>query len=89
MRTFLAYFNLVNFLVMIAVTVYLLLGSSEELGGLWTAIYAYYVILGCSGIVMALWIAIDGKRLEKYANKIRSLEKKLTELEKKIKLITK
>jgi hypothetical protein len=38
---------------------------------------------------MALWIAIDGKRLERYANKIRNLEKKLTELEKKIKLIAK
>jgi ABC-type tungstate transport system substrate-binding protein len=74
---------------MIAVTIYVLFGSSEELGAWWAAINVYYVILGCSGIVMALWIAIDGKRLERYANKIRSLEKKFTELEKKIKLITK
>jgi len=89
MRTFLAYFNLINFLVMIAVTIYVLFSSGEELGGWWTAIYAYYVILGCSGIVMALWIALDGKRLERYAKKINSLEKKLTELEKKIRLIRK
>jgi hypothetical protein len=74
---------------MIAVTIYVLFGSSIELEAWLTAIYAYYFILGCSGIVMALWIAIDGKRLEGYANKIRSLEKKLTKLEKKIRLIKK
>jgi hypothetical protein len=36
---------------------------------------------------MALWIAIDEKRLEQYAVKIKKLENKLIELEKKIKLI--
>ena len=87
MRTFLAYFNLLNFLVMIFVTVYVLYSSWGQMQDWWLAIYSYYVILGCSGVVIALWIAIDGKRLEHYAVKIRNLEKKLIELEKKVRLI--
>lgn len=87
MRTFLAYFNLANFLVMILVTVYVLSSFWGQLQDWWLALYGYYVILGCSGAAIALWIGIDGKRLERYAERIRSLEKKLIELEKKIKLI--
>ena len=87
MRTFLAYFNLANFLVMILVTVYVLSRFWGQLQDWWLALYSYYVILGCSGAAIALWIGIDGKRLERYAERIRSLEKKLNELEKKIKLI--
>jgi hypothetical protein len=40
--------------------------------------------VGISGVVIALWIAIDGKRLERYALKIRELEKKLVDVEQKI-----
>ena len=87
MRTFLAYFNLVNFLAMIVVTVYVLFSFWGELQGWWLAVYSYYILLGCSGVVIALWLAIDGKRLENYAKKIRNLEKKLIEVEKLIKWI--
>jgi len=87
MRTFLAYFHLLNFLVMIFVTVYVLHSFWGQLQDWWLALYSYYVILGCSGVAIAFWIAIDGKRLERYGVKIRSLEKKLIELEKKIRLI--
>jgi len=83
----LAYFNLLNFLVMIFVTVYVLYSFWVQMQDWWLALYSYYVILGCSGVVMALWIAIDGKRLEHYAVRIRNLEKKLIELEKKVRLI--
>ncbi len=38
-------------------------------------------------MVMAFWIAIDGKRLKRYAVKIREMEKKLVVLEKKIRRI--
>ena len=89
MRTFLAYFNLVNFLVMIIVTVYVLYSFWGQLQGWWLAVYSYYILLGCCGAAIALWLAIDGKRLENYANKIRSLEKKLIDLEKKLKWIKK
>jgi hypothetical protein len=87
MRTFLAFFNLVNFLVMIFVTFYVMYNFWEELGNWWLALYSYYIILGCSGLVIAFWIGIDAKRLESYSEKIKNLEKKLIELEKKIKLI--
>ena len=87
MRTFLACFHLLNFTVMILVTVYLLnsfWGQTED----WLlTVYFYYLILGFSGASIALWIAIDGKRLERYASNIKKLEEKLGSLEKKIKMI--
>ncbi len=86
-RTFLAYFHLLNFVIMIIVTTYILnsqLGQLEE----WTlTLYVYYIILGLSGVSLATWIAIDGKRLERYAAHIKKLEEKLVALEKKIRLI--
>jgi hypothetical protein len=45
------------------------------------------MILGLSGVAIAFWIAIDGKRLERYATNIRRMEEKLVELEKKIRII--
>ena len=87
MRTFLAYFHLLNFLIMIFVTVYLLNSSWGQTEDWLLAIYSYYVIVGVSGVVIALWIAIDGKRLERYALKIRELEKKLVAVEQKIRNI--
>ena len=86
-RTFLAYFHLLNFLIMIAVTVYLLNSFWGELDEWFMAIYSYYLILGVSGVAIALWIALDGKRLERYALKIRELEKKLVAVEQKIRNI--
>jgi len=87
MRTVLAYFHLVNFLVMIFVTVFVLSTYWGQLQEWWLLLYSYYVILGGSGVIIALWIALDGKRLEKYSVKIRKLEQKLIELDRKIKLI--
>ena len=87
MRTFLAYFHLLNFLVMICVTIYLLNSFWGQMEDWWLTIYSYYLILGLSGVVMAFWIAIDGKRLKRYAIKIREMEKKLVALEKKIRTI--
>jgi len=61
MRTFLAYFHLLNFLIMIFVTVYVLNSFWGQMDDWWLAIYGYYLILGFSGVAIALWIAIDGK----------------------------
>ena len=87
MRTFLAYFHLLNFLIMIFATVYVLNSLWGQLETWMLALYIYYLILGLSGGAIACWIAIDGKRLERYAVNIRKLEKKLIELEKKIRII--
>jgi len=86
-RTFLAYFHLLNFLIMIFVTVYVLNSFWGQMEDWWLGLYSYYLILGLSGVAIALWIGIDGKRLERYAFKIRELEKKLIALEKKIRFI--
>ena len=72
---------------MIFVTAYIMYNFWDQLQDWWLVLYSYYVILGCSGLVIAFWIGIDAKRLERYSEKIKSLEKKLIELEKKIKLI--
>jgi|GEM_PF-3189470 len=87
MRTFLAYFHLLNFLIMIFATVYVLNSLWGNLEAWRLALYSYYLILGLSGVAIACWIAIDGKRLERYAVNIRKLEKKLIALEKKIRII--
>jgi predicted membrane protein len=87
MRTFLAYFHLLNFAIMIFATVYVLNSLWGQLETWSLTLYIYYIILGLCGVAIAFWIAIDGKRLERYASKIRDLEKKLIELEKKIRII--
>ncbi len=87
MRTFLAYFHLMNFLIMIFVTVYVLNSLWGALEGWRLALYIYYLIQGLSGVTIAYWIAIDGKRLERYAANRKKLEKRLLELEQRIKTI--
>jgi hypothetical protein len=72
---------------MIGVTTYLLTGSWRQMDEWLLAIYSYYLILGVSGVIIASWIALDGKRLERYALKIRELEKKLVAVEQKIRNI--
>lgn len=87
MRTVLAYFHLLNFVIMIFATVYVLGNLWGQLEMWSLVLYIYYVILGCSGVAVAFWIAVDGKRLERYAAIVRKMEDKLVELEKKIRII--
>jgi len=86
-RTFLSYFHLLNFVIMIFATAYVLGSLWGQLEEWMLALYIYYMILGLSGVAIAFWIAIDGKRLERYAANVRKLEEKLIELEKKIRII--
>ena len=72
---------------MIAATAYVLSIEWHQLEEWMLILYIYYVILGVSGVSLAAWIGIDGKRLESYAAHIKKLEEKITALEKKIKLI--
>jgi predicted membrane protein len=87
MRTFLAYFHLLNFVIMIFATAYVLSSLWGQLETWSLALYIYYMILGLSGVAIAFWIAIDGKRLELYSANVRKMEEKLIELEKKIRII--
>jgi len=87
MRTFLAYFHLLNFVIMIFATAYVLNSLWGQLETWSLTLYIYYIILGLSGVAIAFWIAIDGKRLERYAANVRKMEEKLIALEKKIRVI--
>jgi predicted membrane protein len=87
MRSFLAYFHLLNFVIMIFATVYVLTSLWGQLETWRLALYSYYIIAGFCGVAIACWIAVDGKRLERYAANIRKLEEKLIALEKKIRII--
>ena len=87
MRTFLAFLHLLNFLIMILATVFLLNSLGGQIEAWRLPLYSYYLIMGLSGAAIAYWIAIDGKRLEHYAENIEELEKKLLLLEHRIKTI--
>ena len=72
----------------------MIFATTYVLGNLWgqletwnLILYIYYIILGCSGVAIAYWIAVDGKRLERYATIAKKMEEKLETLEKKIRII--
>jgi hypothetical protein len=83
-RTFLAYFHLLNFTIMIIVTLYLLNNFWGETQDWLIAVYGYYLMGGISGAVIALWLAIDGKRLKQYSSKMEEMGNKLMAVEQKI-----
>ena len=80
-------FHLINFLVMIFATIYALNNLWGKVENWISTLYIYYIIVGISGVVLALWIGIDGKRLQRYATKMGNLEKKLITLDQKIRII--
>jgi predicted membrane protein len=86
-RTFLAFFHMLNFLIMILATIYILNTFGGQLEAWRLPLYTYYLIMGLSGAVIAYWIAIDGKRLENYATNLEELERKLLKLEQNIKIM--
>jgi predicted membrane protein len=87
MRTFLAFFHMMNFLIMIFATIYILYSFGGQLEAWRLPLYTYYLIMGLSGAAIAYWIAIDGKRLENYAANLEQLQQKLLKLEQTIKII--
>jgi hypothetical protein len=87
MRTFLAGFHLFNFLIMVFATIYVLNSFEGQLETWRLALYSYYMLMGFSGVAIAYWIALDGKRLQRYSANIGEMGKKLVELERRIKNI--
>jgi hypothetical protein len=72
---------------MIFATIYALNNLWGKVENWISTLYIYYIIVGISGVTLALWIAIDGKRLQRYSTKMVNLEKKLIDLDQKIKII--
>jgi hypothetical protein len=86
-ENFSGFFHILNFLIMILATIYILNTFGDQLEAWRLPLYTYYLIMGLSGAATAYWIAVDGKRLENYANNIEQLEKKLFKLERTIKIM--
>ena len=87
MRIFLAYTHLLNFLIGVIVSIYVLYISWGSLETGLTALYLYYVILSFCGVAIAGWIAIDGKQIEQWPVKAENLERRIQVLESKINYI--
>jgi hypothetical protein len=83
-RTLLVCIYLLNFLFGILSSIYLVhtLWAHLELWQL--THYAHYFVLGLCGIVLSLWIAVDGKHVEHCTRNIRDLERRIVDFEKKI-----
>jgi len=84
MRTFLAYTHLLNFLIGIFATSYVLNVFWSFLETWQMALYVYYLVLGFCGVAIAYWIAMDGKYIEHCAVNIHDLERRILDLERKI-----
>lgn len=84
MRTFLAYTHLLNFLIGIFATSYVLNVFWSFLETWQMALYVYYLVLGFCGVAIAYWIGMDGKHIEHCAVNIHDLERRILDLERKI-----
>ena len=83
-RTFLACMYLLNFVIGIFATVYILNSSWHNLETWQISLYIYYIVLGFCGVAIACWIVIDGKHIERCAVEIRDLEGRILYLERQI-----
>ena len=84
MRTFLAYTHLLNFLIGIFATSYILNVFWSFLEMWQMTLYVYYLVLGFCGVAIAYWIAMDGKHVERCAVEIQDLERRILDLERRI-----
>lgn len=84
MRTFLAYTHLLNFLIGIFATSYVLNVFWSFLETWQMALYVYYLVLGFCGAAIAYWIALDGKHVERCTVEIQDLERRILDLERRI-----
>jgi hypothetical protein len=84
MRTFLASTHLLNFLIGIFATGYVLNSSWDHLETWQISLYIYFLVLGFCGVVIACWIVMDGKHIERCAVEIQELERRILDLERQI-----
>jgi len=84
MRTLLASIHLLNFLIGILATGYVLNTSWNYLETWQISLYIYYLVLGFCGVAIACWIVMDGKHIQHCTVEIRDLEKRILDLERQI-----
>lgn len=84
MRMFLASLHLLNFLIGIFATIYVLNIFWNYLEAWQLVLYIYYLVLGFCGVVITYWIVMDGKDIEHGVVEIQDLERRILDLERKI-----
>ena len=84
MRTLLACMYLLNFLIGIFATGYILNSSWDHLETWQISLYIYYLVLGFCGVTIACWIVMDGKQIQHCTVEIRDLERRILDLERQI-----
>ena len=84
MRTILASIHLLNFLIGIFATGYVLKSFWNYLETWQTSLYIYYLALGFCGVAIACWIVMDGKHIQRCTVEIGDLEKRILDLERQI-----
>lgn len=84
MRTFLASTHLLNFLIGIFATGYVLSSSWNYLKTWQIFFYIYVIVLGFCGLVIASWIVLDGRYISQCAVEIKDLERRILNLERQI-----
>jgi len=84
MRTLLASIHLLNFLIGIFATSYVLNSSWNHPETWQISLYIYYLVLGFCGVAIACWIVMDGKHIQHCTVEIRDLEKRILDLERQI-----
>ncbi len=84
MRTFLVSTHLVNFLIGIFATCYVLNSSWSYLETWQISFYVYIIVLGFCGLVIASWIVLDGRYIGQCADVIEDMERRLLDLERQI-----
>ena len=86
-RVFLAYIHLLNFLIGIFATGYVLNSFWTYLETWQISLYIYYLVLGFCGAAIACWIVVDGKHIEHSVARAQDLERRIQDLERQIDLI--
>jgi len=84
MRTFLACMYLLNFVIGIFATVYVLNNSWDYIETWQISLYIYYLVLGFCGVTIACWFVMDGKHIEHCSVEIQDLGKRIQDLERQI-----
>jgi len=83
-RTLVVSMYLANFLVGAFSALCLLTSLWHHMERWQIAHYVYYMVLALCGVVLSLWLVTDGRYLERCTVKLRDLESRILDFEKRV-----